>query len=100
MATVQAELFLDRVAADAEFADRLASHADDPHMVFAIVVDMGFDATPEEIREAFLERNMRELTEPQLAAIAGGLSESVITPSVFESGLTVTATAGVAAAAV
>jgi predicted ribosomally synthesized peptide with nif11-like leader len=99
MPTVQAELFLDRIAADAELADRLASHTDDPHMVFAMVTEMGFDATPDEIRDAFFERNMRELTEEQLASIAGGISDAQIATAVIFSGLTIAVTASAAAAA-
>ena len=41
----------------------------------ALVVAEGFDATPDEIREAFLEAFGAELSEEQLAAIAGGLSQ-------------------------
>jgi predicted ribosomally synthesized peptide with nif11-like leader len=99
MSTVQAEMFLDRLADDPEFADRLASNTHDPHMVFAMVTEMGFDATPDEIRDAFFERNMRELTEEQLAAIAGGISDAQIATAVIFSGLTVAVTASVAAAA-
>lgn len=100
MSTVQAEMFLDRIAADPQLADRLASHTDDPHMVFALVVEMGFDATPEEIRDAFFERNMRELTEEQLASIAGGISEVDLAGSIVVGSLGVAVVAGAAAAAV
>jgi predicted ribosomally synthesized peptide with nif11-like leader len=98
MSTVQAEMFLDRVADDPEFADRLASNTHDPHLVFALVVEMGFDATPDEIRDAFFERNMRELTEEQLASIAGGIASGFVGINSEHSGLTVTIVGGAAAA--
>jgi hypothetical protein len=53
----------------------LAALKDDPAAVQALVAAEGFDATPEEIREAFLETFGSELSEEQLAAIAGGLSD-------------------------
>jgi len=70
----QAEAFIARVQEDPDFAERLAALKDDPTAVQALVVSEGFDATPEEIREAFLEAFGSELTEEQLAAIAGGNS--------------------------
>lgn len=74
MAHAQAELFLDRVESDLDLATRLAAAADRPHMVFALVTEMGFDVTPDEIRNAFLERSLRRLTEHELAAVAAGLT--------------------------
>jgi hypothetical protein len=46
--------------------------------VHALVVAEGFDATPEEIRDAALEAFGSELTEEQIAAIVGGASDGVI----------------------
>jgi predicted ribosomally synthesized peptide with nif11-like leader len=72
MSQQQAEAFIARVQEDPEFAERLASLKDDTAAAQALVAAEGFDATPEEIREAFLETFGAELTEEQTAAIAGG----------------------------
>ncbi|MBM3668773.1 MAG: Nif11-like leader peptide family natural product precursor [Actinobacteria bacterium] len=72
MSQQQAEAFIARVQEDPEFAERLSALKDDPAAAQALVVAEGFDATPEEIREAFLEAFGAELSEEQLAAITGG----------------------------
>ena len=73
MSQQQAEAFIARVQEDPEFADRLAALKDDPAAAQALVAAEGFDATPDEVREAFLEAFGAELSEEQLAAIAGGV---------------------------
>ena len=75
MSIQQAEAFVARVQEDPDFADRLTALKADPTAVHALVVAEGFDATPEEIRDAFLEAFGSELSEEQLAAIAGGLND-------------------------
>ncbi len=75
MSQQQADAFIARVQEDPEFAERLAALKDDPAAVHALVVAEGFDATPDEIREAFLEAFGAKLSEEQLAALAGGLSQ-------------------------
>ena len=75
MSVQQAEAFIAQVQKDPDFADRLAALKDDPKAVQALVAAEGFDATPEEIRDAFLEAFGSELSEEQLAAIAGGLND-------------------------
>ena len=75
MSVEQAEAFMDRVESDEAFAAELENMSDDPAAVQAAVVAAGFDATPEEIRNAFVDRFGDQLTEEQLAAIAGGVSE-------------------------
>ena len=74
MSVQQAEAFVARVQQDPDFADRLVALREDPAAVQALVAAEGFDATPEEIREVFLETFAGELSEEQLAAIAGGAS--------------------------
>ena len=74
MSQQQAAAFIARVQEDPEFAERVSALKADPAAAQALVVAEGFDATPEEIREAFLEAFGAELTEEQLAVIAGGLS--------------------------
>lgn len=68
-------MFIASVQEDPEFAERLTALKDNPAAVQAPVAAEGFDATPEEILEAFLETFGAELTEEQLAAIAGGFNE-------------------------
>ena len=72
MSAQQAEAFIARVQEDPDFADRLSALKADPAAVHALVVAEGFDATPEEIRDVFLEAFGSELTEEQIAAIVGG----------------------------
>ena len=73
MSVEQAEAFMDRVESDEAFAAELESLKDDQAAVQAAVVAAGFDATPEEIRDAFVDRFGDQLTEEELAAIAGGV---------------------------
>ena len=72
MSIQQAEAFVARVQQDPDFAERLFALREDPAAVQALVAAEGFDATPEEIRDVVLERFTGELSEEQLAAIAGG----------------------------
>mgnify|MGYP000919707270 CR=1 FL=1 len=74
--TVQAAMtFIDKIEADEEFAERLASHRDDPAEVLRIVREAGFDVTPDEVKTAFLARYGSELSLEQLEALAGGSEE-------------------------
>ena len=74
MSVEQAEAFMNRVESDEAFAAELESLKDDQAAVQAGGVAAGFDATPDEIRDAFVDRFGDQLTEEQLAAIAGGIS--------------------------
>ncbi len=78
MSVEQAEAFMDRVESDEAFAAELESLKDDQAAVQAAVV-----AAPEEIRDAFVDRFGDQLTEEQLAAIAGGVDEGTIMTGVF-----------------
>ena len=78
MSVEQAEAFMNRVESDEAFAAELESLKDDQAAVQAAVVAAGFDATPDEIRDAFVDRFGDELTEEQLAAIAGGLDDPAL----------------------
>lgn len=64
-----------RLDTDEAFASSLADLRNDPAAVQAAIKDAGYDVTPEEVRAAFLERYGSELTEEQLAAVAGGIDE-------------------------
>jgi len=101
MSIQQAEAFVARVQEDPDFAERLAALKDDPTAVQALVAAEGFDATPEEIRDVFLEAFGSELTEEQLAAIAGGMEDWEIAhyavTGTIVGGLVVVGAAGAAA---
>ena len=75
MSVEQAEAFMDRVESDEAFAAELESLKDDQAAVQAAIVAAGFDATPDEIRDAFVDRFGDQLTEEELAAIAGGVDD-------------------------
>ena len=74
MSHADAVRFLDAVEADEAFAQQLEALKDTPDQVLDAVRARGFDVDPDEVREAFVERYGADLTEEQLAAIAGGLS--------------------------
>ena len=76
MSHTDAVRFLDAVEADEAFAQQLEALRDTPDQVLDAVRARGFDVDPDEVREVFLERYGADLTEEQLAAIAGGLSLS------------------------
>ena len=98
MSVEQAEAFINRVESDEAFAAELESLKDDQAAVQAVVVAAGFDATPDEIRDAFADRFGDQLTEEQLAAIAGGIDPTdpnFIATTVFVAGVV-----GAAAAAI
>ncbi len=96
MSVEQAEAFMDRVESDEAFAAELASLKDDQAAVQAVVVAAGFDATPEEIRDAFVDRFGSQLTEEQLATIAGGVD---INDPALQRGILIGVGIGAAAAA-
>ena len=73
--------FLERVEADEDFARELGSLKEDPPAVVERVHAAGFEATPDEIREAFIERYGAELTQEQLDQIAAGVTEGDIIAS-------------------
>ena len=82
MSVEQAEAFMDRVESDEAFAAELESLKDDQAAVQAAIVAAGFDATPDEIRDAFVDRFGDQLTEEQLAAIAGGIDPGIAMVSI------------------
>ena len=95
MSQQQADAFIARVQEDPEFAERLSALKDDPAAAQALVAAEGFDATPDEIREAFLEAFGAEMSEEQLAAIAGGTDPYLIAGGVIGAVGTVAAAAAV-----
>ena len=102
MSQESANQFLDRLETDEDFATSLAELRDDPAAVQAAIDAAGFDVTQDEIRSAFLDRFGSELTEEQLEAITGGLSDAAgIGIGVgIVGGITIGAAAASAAAAI
>ena len=82
MSEAQAEAFLERVESDEDFAKELESVRENPSAVLEKVHAAGFDAAPEEIREAFLDRYGAELTQEQLDQIAAGTDPAVVAGTV------------------
>lgn len=74
MSKSEAVRFIDAVEADEVLARQVEALQESPEQVLDLVRASGFDVGAEEVREAFLERYGSELTEEQLAAIAGGLT--------------------------
>jgi predicted ribosomally synthesized peptide with nif11-like leader len=75
MSTAAAEKFMARIEADEAFVGRIAALDGDANAVFELVKSEGYDCTPEEIKEVFLETYGSQLTAEQLDAVAGGLSD-------------------------
>lgn len=73
MSGANAVAFLDRVEADEAFARKIEALKSDPAAAHAAVVEAGYDATPEEIKMAFVARYGSELSPEQLEALAGGI---------------------------
>jgi predicted ribosomally synthesized peptide with nif11-like leader len=102
MSNESVEAFFNRLSTDDAFAEQLAAAKADPAAVQQLIADAGFDVTPEEVRDAFLEHYGDQLTEEQLAAVAGGLShdaENGIMVGSIAAGIVVVSVAGAAAAA-
>jgi predicted ribosomally synthesized peptide with nif11-like leader len=79
MSKTDAVAFLERVESDESFARELEALKDNPDGVYEKVKAAGFDAQPEEIREAVAERYGAQLTPEQLDEIAAGMDTDQIT---------------------
>jgi hypothetical protein len=101
MSAAEADRFIADVKASPERFDGLQTLAEGGHAdeAFAKVQAMGYDATQDEIREAFLEFASEHLDEHQLAAVAGGLSNTAIGNVVLGVGFGAAVVVGVSAAA-
>ncbi len=98
MSMDSANAFIERVESDEGFAAELEALKSDPAAVRSKVEAAGFDATPDEIREAVLDRYGAELTQEQLDAIAAGADGGEIALGVV-GGLVTVAVLAVTAAA-
>jgi hypothetical protein len=72
-----AQAALDRFEADPEFAERVRD-AGGTEPALALLAGEGFDVTPEEMRDAALDRFGDVLTAEQLDQVAAGVDAGVI----------------------
>jgi len=77
MSHTDATKFLDAIETDETFARELEALKDAPDQLLDAARARGFVLEPGEVRDAFLERYGDDLTDEQLAAIAGGGNHSV-----------------------
>jgi predicted ribosomally synthesized peptide with nif11-like leader len=78
MSAEAAEAFLDRVETDETMVNELMSLRGNPAAALATVRAAGFDVSPEELREAILERYGGALTVEQLDLVAAGADAELI----------------------
>jgi len=81
MSESAAREFIDRAEHDGRLAGELDGLKEDPQAVLARVRAEGFDVTPAEIRDAFLDRYGAELGPEQLEAVAAGADFAVMAGS-------------------
>ena len=93
-----AEAFIERAETDEAFAKELEALSADPYAVIAKIHESGYDATPEEMREAFLERYGAELTPEQLDVVAAGADPDLVGGIVGGLAMGITTLAALAAA--
>lgn len=75
MSIAEADRFISDLKADPHRFDDLEAMKNDPQAVYARVRDLGYDATVEEIGDAFMEYLAEEIGEEELSKIAGGISD-------------------------
>lgn len=103
MSAASAIAFLDKLEADEAFSAKLEAMKDDPSAVRAALTEAGFDATPEEVKMAFVARYGSELSADQLEALAGGIDGASLGIGIgvgVAAGLGIVAAVGAAAAAI
>jgi predicted ribosomally synthesized peptide with nif11-like leader len=98
MSMTDAVAFLERAEIDDEFAADFESVKHDQEAVLAKVREAGYDATPDEILSAVIERYGVELTPEQLDEIAAGADGGEIAGIVIGSVLGVASVVAVCAA--
>ena len=74
MSEVEATRFINDLHSDLDLSTEFVMVKDNPTASYNLVKQKGYDATPDEIREAFLETSTGVYTEEQIAEISAGLS--------------------------
>ena len=75
MSQQEAQRFIEDLTANEDLATEFNGIRHDPPAALELVRSKGYDASPDEIREAFLDAFGEQLSEEDLAAIAGGISD-------------------------
>lgn len=79
MSHAAAEAFIDQVASNADLLRRLEDARHSIDEVAAVIATSGYDATPYEVVDAFLERFGRFLNDEVLTQYAGGYTTDGLT---------------------
>ena len=74
MSESEANRLLSDLAENPGLNDTLLSMQESPKKIYELLTDLGYSATPHEIREAIIEQMMDKLTPAQLQSLAAGLS--------------------------
>jgi predicted ribosomally synthesized peptide with nif11-like leader len=96
MTLASANAVIDRMEVDEDFANRVKD-AGGPEGSIAVLSSEGFDVTPADMRDAFVDRFGDQLSQEQLDAIAAGADtgELIMGTIVFLGGIAVCAAASV-----
>jgi len=76
MSESEATRFIDATMTDEKLSAKLVLMKEDPQALLKEVHSLGYDATPDEIRNAYLESMSSRLPESELQDIAAGMSDS------------------------
>ena len=97
MTSSAAAAALDRMESDEAFAQRL-KEAGGPEASIELLKSEGFDVTPDDMRDAALDRYGDQMTAEQLDALAAGVDDRLVNMGIFLGAFAGFATAAVAAA--
>jgi len=76
MSESEATRFIDATMTDEKLSAKLVLMKEDPQALLKEIHSLGYDATPDEIRNAYLESMSVRLPETDLQDIAAGISDS------------------------
>jgi predicted ribosomally synthesized peptide with nif11-like leader len=99
MSLADPEAFVEPAERDEAFAKELESLSADPYAVIAKMHEAGYDATPDEVKEVFLDRYGAELTPEHMDVIAAGADPDMVQGVVATVAMGVTNFAALAVAA-
>lgn len=74
MSDKEATRFIHDLQTDMEFLEEMSKVKSDPKKTFEAVIAHGYDVTPEEITDAYLEFSSNSLSDKDLEQVAAGLS--------------------------
>lgn len=76
MSDKEATRFINDLQNDLDFLTEMSKVKGDPKMAFDTVISRGYDVTPEEITEAYLEFSSSSLSEQDLKDVSAGLTRA------------------------